>query len=80
MDQTSAATSWEAFKVYIRGQMISFTSSKFNKTENERIGLNNLERDASFDKSVQINQELFALNAGYEELSTLKAENSFNKA
>lgn len=26
-DQTSAATRWEAFKAYIRGQMISFTSS-----------------------------------------------------
>lgn len=30
-DQTSAATQWEAFKVYIRGQMISLTSSKCNK-------------------------------------------------
>lgn len=32
-DETSAIVSWEAFKVYIRGMIISYTSSKTNKTK-----------------------------------------------
>jgi len=45
-NQTSASMRWEAFKAYIRGQMISFTSSKsyiqlYIQAENEGIGLQN---------------------------------------
>ena len=78
--QTSAAIRWEAFKAYIRGQMISFTSSKFNKFKQKMHELDSkisrLERVSSIDNSVETKQELFALKAEYEELSTLKAENS----
>ena len=36
-EQTSASTRWEAFKAYIRGQILSFTGSKFNKFK-QKIG------------------------------------------
>lgn len=60
--------------------MISFTSSKSNKFKQKMNELDSkireLETLASLDDSVQTKQELFALKAQYEELSTLKAEDS----
>lgn len=79
-NQTTAAIRWEAFKAYIRGQMISFTSSKFNKFKHRMNDLDSkirkLEETAHLDNSNQTKQELLALKAEYEELSTLKAEDS----
>lgn len=79
-DQTSAAIRWEAFKAFIRGQMISYTSSKFNKDKQRLLELDaeirDLEKIIDIDKSVQNKQKLLALKVEYEELSTLKAENS----
>ncbi len=79
-DQTSATIRWEAFKAYIRGQMIGYTSSKSNKFKQKMINLDteirDLERLINIDKSVQNKQKLLALKAEYEHLSTLKAENS----
>uniref|UniRef100_A0A669E357 Reverse transcriptase domain-containing protein n=1 Tax=Oreochromis niloticus TaxID=8128 RepID=A0A669E357_ORENI len=76
--QTTAAIRWEAFKAYIRGQMISFTSSKFNKFKQTMNELNNkireLEREVTIDDSTQKKLELLTLKAKYEELSMLKAE------
>lgn len=72
-NETTAAVRWEAFKAYIRGQMISFTSSKFNKfkqTMNELDSkIRELERDVIIDDSTQIKQELLTLKAKYEDLS-----------
>ena len=52
--QTSAAIRWEAFKAYIRGQIISFTSSKFNKFKQKMHELDSkisrLERVSSIDR------------------------------
>ena len=77
-NQTTATIRWEAFKVYIRGQMISFTSSKFNKfkqTMNELdTKIREVEREVIIDDSTQNKQELLTLKAKYEELSVLKAE------
>lgn len=79
-DQTSAATRWEASKSYIRGHLISYTSSKCNKFKQKIIKLDaeirDLEEIVNIDHSKGIKQKLLALKAEYEELSTLKAENS----
>ncbi len=67
-NQTSASIRWEASKAYIRGQMISFTSSKSIRKKLERV--------ACIDDSTQMKQELLTLKAEYEELSLHKAEDS----
>lgn len=78
--QTSAAIRWEAFQAFIRGQMISYTSSKSNKDKQKLLDLDaeirELEKIITIDKSVQLEQKLLALKAEYEELFTLKAESS----
>lgn len=60
--------------------MIIFTSSKFNifkqKTNELDSKIRELERVAIHDNSIQTKQEILALKAEYEELSTLKAEGS----
>ncbi len=79
-DQTSATIRWEAFKAYIRCQMIGYTSSRSNKFKQKMVNLDTeiryLERLINIDKSVQNKQKLLALKAEYEHLSTLKAGNS----
>ncbi len=79
-DETSAIVRWEAFKAYIRGMIISYTSSKTNKLKLKMKELDHkirqLEREAFLDDSTKIKQELMSLKAQYEELSTSKAENS----
>lgn len=77
-NQTSAIIRWEAFKAYIRGQMISFTCSKFNKFKQKMAELDSeirkLEREVDLDNSAATKQKLLALKAEYEVLSTQKAE------
>lgn len=77
-DETSAIVRWEAFKAYIRGMIISYTSSKTNKLKLQMNELDHrirrLEREAYLDDSVKIQQELTSLKAQYEELSTTKTE------
>lgn len=79
-NQTTATIRWEAFKAYIRGQIISFTSSKFNKFKQSMNEIDSkireLEREVSIDESTQKKQELLTLKAKYEELSLLKAEDA----
>lgn len=83
IDQTSAIIRWEAFKAFIRGQMISYTSSKFNKFKQKMINMDaeirDLEKVIKIDNSKKLKQKLLALKAEYEELSSLKAENSILK-
>lgn len=68
-DQTSATIRWEAFKAYIRGQMIGYTSSTFNKFKQKMINLDteirDLEKLINIDKSKQIKRKLLALKAEY---------------
>jgi len=49
-NQTSASTRWEAFKAYIRGQMISYTSGMSNK---QHLKLMELEK---YIKKLETNQ------------------------
>ena len=64
---TSATTRWEAFKAYIRGQMISFTGSKFNTSKQKMNELDTeigeVERAVCLDNSVPTKQNLLALRA-----------------
>lgn len=46
-DETSAAIRWEAFKAYIRGQIISYTNSKSNKF---KLELNLLEKEIKMEE------------------------------
>lgn len=79
-DEASATVRWEALKAYLRGMIISYTSSKTNKLKLKMNELDHkirqLEREAFLDGSTKIKQELKLLKAQYEEISTLKAENS----
>lgn len=79
-NETSAIVRWEAFKAYIRGMIISYTSSKTNKLKLKMNQLDHkirqLEREIFLDSSTKAKQELRLLKAQYEELSTSKAENS----
>lgn len=74
--QTTAAIRWDAFKAYIREQMISFTSAKVNKFKQTMSELDNkmkeLEREVIVDDSPEKKQELMTIKAKYEELSLLK--------
>lgn len=61
-NETSATIRWEAFKAYIRGQIICFTSSKMNKI---KLELDLLEKEikiaegkAYLDTSNTIHHEL----------------------
>lgn len=60
-DETSASVRWEAFKAYIRGQIISYTSSVTNKTNLEMLTL---------DKSIkQLEREVDRTNPHTQEIS-----------
>lgn len=79
-DQTSASIRWEAFKAYIRGEIISYTSSK---AKQRRIEMENLEKQI---KSIEIDlnkrddptkqSELLVFRTKYNKLSTDKAAKS----
>lgn len=55
LKETSASVRWEAFKAYLRGQMISYTSSLNNKMKLELQNLDErirkLEQDIYTDQS-----------------------------
>ncbi len=75
-DQTSAGVRWEAFKAYIRGVMISYTSFKSKTHYKELINLEAqikvLELDLHQNDSPEKHRELLLLRARYNELSTNK--------
>lgn len=71
---------WEAFKAYISGHIISFTSSKTNTFKLELDSLEKeiklAEENAYLDTSNTIHHKLLKLRAQYNTLSITKAENS----
>ena len=79
-NQTNARIRWEAFKAYIRGQIISFTSTKNKKQKAE---INNLEKQL---KSLEIDiknkddpekqKQLLILRTEYNKLTSGKAAES----
>ena len=82
-DQTSAATRWEAFKAFLRGQMISFTSFKHKRC---RLEMEELEKKLKeiesgyFENPTQnVFVELNEINAKYNVLTVDKATKSLMK-
>ena len=75
--ETSACTKWEAFKAFIRGQIISFTSSKTKKINQKRLLLEskikNLENLYFKNPCPKLHQELLLLRSQYDEMSASKA-------
>ena len=82
-DETSASIRWEAFKAYIRGVMISYTSSNTNKThllmtELEQ-DIKDLERELSVNNTPENLQRLSELRAKYNNVTASKALNSITR-
>lgn len=79
--ETTASVRWEAFKAYLRGQMISYTSSITNKVDLKikllEGRIRNLEKETYEGNadSGPHREELLLLRAQYNELSLSKAEN-----
>ena len=75
--ETSASTRWEAFKAYIRGQIINFTSSKSKKAKQKILLLESkikaMENTYFRNPCPKLHQELLLLRAQYNEMSASKA-------
>lgn len=75
--QTSASIRWEAFKVFIRGVILSVTSSKSKSFKKELTELDTkiklLEKTLSNKNDSNIHQELLNLRTKFNELSAKKA-------
>ena len=78
--QTSACTRWEAFKAFLRGQIISYTSPKVKQTKQKLELLDSkikaLERRGCRDDSENPHQELLLLRTEYNKISADRAANS----
>lgn len=78
-NETSAVIRWEAFKAYIRGQIISFTSTRSrianNKMKDLLIQIKKLEENMFQQQSgdVVMEQRLLLLRTQYNEISANKA-------
>lgn len=83
--ETSASTRWEAFKAFIRGQIISYTKTK-SKLCNQKLNLldsklKDLEK-RQFQNQIndtKIDQEILFLRAQYEEMSASRVASSMMK-
>ncbi len=75
--QTSASIRWEAFKVFIRGVILSVTSSKSKSYKKELTELDTkiklLEKTLSYNNGSSLHQELLNLRTKYNELSAKKS-------
>ena len=75
--ETSACTRWEAFKAFLRGQIINFTSSKSRKAKQKRLLLETKIKELEilyFKHSCpKLHQELLLLRSQYNEMSASKA-------
>lgn len=75
--ETSASIRWEAFKAFIRGQIISIISSKakqtFQKAKNLETRIKVLENEYYRSRSPESHQNLLLLRAQYNKLSASKA-------
>ena len=82
-DETSACTKWEAFKAFIRGQIINFTSSKSKKANQKRLLLETkikkLESAYFIDPCLTVHQELLLLRSQFNEMSASKAASNLLK-
>lgn len=78
--QTSASIRWEAFKAFLRGQIISFTSPKLKHTrlklEQLDSRIKNLEKESFLVGRDSPHQELLLLRTEYNKLSAERAANN----
>lgn len=76
-DETSPCSRWEAFKAYIRGQIISFTSYRakqtYQKTKKLEAEIEMLEGEYFQSFCPRVHQKLLLLRTQYNELSASKA-------
>lgn len=81
--QTSAAVRWDAFKAFLRGQMISYTSFKHKSWKEEmkqlELKIKNIQTDYFKNPSEELFKELNAHRAKYNVLSINKATKSLMK-
>lgn len=79
-NETSKSTRWEAFKAFIRGQIINITSSKaketYNKVKALETKIRHLEEQYYLLGCQKIHQEIILLRSQYNELSATKAMSS----
>ena len=77
-DQTNACIRWEAFKAYIRGKIISFTSSKTKqqKVEMETLEIKALETELNQGDDPMKQRDALFLRTKYNKLSADKAAKS----
>ena len=75
-EETSASIRWEAFKAYIRGEIIGYTSTQNKKTNQEIITLDTqiktLETEIHGHNNLKKIQELLDMRAKYNQLTTDK--------
>lgn len=78
--ETSRSIRWEAFKAFIRGQIINITSSKaketYKKTKYLETKIKNLEEEYFQSRSPNTHQEILLLRTQYNEISATKAVSS----
>ncbi|KAJ0062189.1 hypothetical protein NL108_017638 [Boleophthalmus pectinirostris] len=79
-DETSASIRWEAFKAYIRGEIISFTGTLNRKQKAETLSMEEqiktLENEFYSTKDPQKLQNLRIMRAKYDKLTTDKVAKS----
>ena len=80
MIETSGSIRWEAFKAFIRGQIINITSSKaketYKKTKALEAEIKKLEDEYYQSGSQDVHQRLLLLRTQYNEISTTRALSS----
>ena len=82
-NETSSLIRWDAFKAYIRGQIISYTSFKSKEFKKKLLEIEKeiktLEELIVTNKTPSVEQRLNTLRAQYNEMSVNKALNNLNK-
>lgn len=80
MKETMASIRWEAFKAYIRGEIISYTSSKTKRYNQELQALENqikrAETEMNIDNDPEKLHNLSVMRAKYDKLTTVKVAKS----
>ena len=79
-NQTSASVKWEAFKAYLRGEIISYTTYKSKKYYSHlntlEQNVKKLEEELHHNDTPEKQQELLFLKSQYNELTTNKIASS----
>ncbi len=75
--QTTAGIKWDAFKAFLRGHIISYTSSKSREARQKREQLESrirtLQEEVFMNRNPAAEKELLLLRAKYNKLSAARA-------